>query len=186
MKTVLFIPGGKQYYHTHDYPKTLRAIRKKGYKAVFVHMNWRRSTLPTQVDQLNEIYKKYDPKKTILAGFSWGAMTALVAATAREPKELWLFSLSDHFKEIVEKTPDKISKTRLEVFRRTPLVPLAKKINCKTLMWLGEAEAKEFPTMGMTAKLAHKYIKKSKLVMVPNAPHDVTNTNYVQSIFENI
>lgn len=186
MKTVLFVPGGMQYYNTHDYPKTLNAIRRKGYKVVFVHINWRRATLPGQVEQLNAVYRKYDPKKTILAGFSWGAMTALVAASIRQPKGLWLFSLSDHFKEFIDKTPDRISKTRLKVFRKTPLAPLAKKITCKTLIWLGEAEAKKFPTMDRTAKAVHRQIKHSKLFVIPEAPHDVTDNNYIQAISENI
>lgn len=186
IKNVLFVPGGMQYWHTHDYARVVRTIRKKGYKVVFVPINWRRSVLSRQVEQLNKVYEKYDPKNTILAGFSWGAMTALVAASERMSKELWLFSLSDHFREWVDKTPDRINKTRVNEFRKTSLASVAKKISCKTLIWLGEAEAKEFPTMVGTAKQAHRQIKGSKLIIIPKAPHDVTDDNYIKSISENI
>lgn len=190
MKTVLFLPGGKEYYNTRNYAKVLSAIRKCGYKAVFVPINWRHAVLSTQVEQLNRIYKKHDPKNTILAGFSWGAMTALMAASTRQPKELWLFSLSDHFKEHIEKSSKSVyrfmGKNRLKEFRSTPLAPLAKKISTKTLIFLGEAEAKRWPAMEDTAKQANRQIRESKLFVVPKTSHDVTHENYIQTIIENI
>lgn len=190
MKTVLFVPGGMEYYNTRNYAKVLSTIRKKGYRAVFVPINWKRTVLSGQVEQLNLIYEKYDPKNTILAGFSWGAMTALVAASMRPPKELWLFSLSPHFKEDVETMPKWVHKLfgkhRLKVFRETSFNVLAKKISSKTLVLMGEAEAKKYPQLDKRDKDAIKRIKNSRLVIVPKAPHDVTHKNYLDEIAKNI
>ena len=75
MKTVLLVPGFRQDLKTHDYKALLDAIETKGHKVVFVPILWKRTTIDDWVDQLKRVYEKHDPNETILAGFSYGAMT---------------------------------------------------------------------------------------------------------------
>src|ERR1035437_7799397 len=102
MKTVLFVPGYQEDMKSRDYASTIRAIESQGYEVKFVPINWKRTTIDQWVEELDAEYGKCDPKQTIIAGFSFGAMTAFVTATKRNPFELWLFSLSPYFVEDLE------------------------------------------------------------------------------------
>src|ERR1700745_701040 len=102
MKTVLFVPGYQEDIKSRDYTSTVRTIEKQGYKVKFVPINWVRTTIDNWVDELEAVYSKHDPADTILAGFSFGAITAFVAAVKQNPFELWLFSLSGYFDEDVK------------------------------------------------------------------------------------
>jgi predicted alpha/beta-hydrolase family hydrolase len=54
------------------------------------------------------------------------------------------------------------------------------------LILYGEKEAKKYPRIGNRAEIAHKVIKDSTLIKVPNADHDVTDLNYIASLKEAI
>lgn len=99
MKTVLFVPGYQEDLTSRDYNATIKAIEKRGYKVEFVPIQWTRTTITNWVKELDKAYSNHDQSQTILAGFSYGAMTAFVSATKRNPSELWLFSLSPYFAE---------------------------------------------------------------------------------------
>lgn len=186
MKTVLFVPGFREDINSRDYNSTINAIESRGYKVVFVPINWTRSTLIDWVQELNNVYGNYDPKETILAGFSYGAMTAFMTATERNPSELWLFSLSPYFSDDMPKMRkswlNSIGHRRADVFRALDFNLLAKNINCKTLLFVGEKEVKKYPLLGTRASAAHEQISRSTLTVVANTGHDVANKQYVESI----
>ncbi len=94
MKTVLFVPDFREDLKTRDYNSLLNMFGRKGYTVKFVPIKWQRTTLTEWVAELEHEYAQLDPANTILAGFSYGAMTALVTASHKLPAELWLFSLS--------------------------------------------------------------------------------------------
>ena len=66
---------------------------------LFVPIQWKRTTIIDWEAELNTARKQYRPEDTILAGFSFGSMTALAATSHRNPSELWLFSLSPYFSD---------------------------------------------------------------------------------------
>jgi predicted alpha/beta hydrolase family esterase len=99
VKTVLLLPGNTETLETRDYPGLIKAIEKAGYKVKFIPIKWKYADINDWVAQLHKEYVKHDPKNTILAGFSFGAMTVFVEAARRLPAELWLFSLSPYFAE---------------------------------------------------------------------------------------
>ena len=94
MKTVLFVPGYPEDLDSREYAGTMRAIEKRGYIVVYVPIEWKRRTIDNWVQELENVYTKHDPRNTIFAGFSFGAMTAFTAAAKVNPSELWFFSLS--------------------------------------------------------------------------------------------
>jgi pimeloyl-ACP methyl ester carboxylesterase len=186
MKTVLFVPGFRQSLETDDYIATIKAIQSKGYNVVFVPINWYRTTIDDWVNELSDTYAKYAPSETILAGFSYGAMTVLVEAAQRQPSELWLFSLSPYFSEDIPLLKlawlRTIGKQRTERFWRQSFNSLARKITCKNLLFIGQNEAKKYPYLDKRVNIAHEMLAHNELIRIPNCDHDVTSREYIEGI----
>lgn len=190
MKTVLFAPGFKGTLRGPDHAGLLKTIEAEGYKTVFVPITWERTTIDNWLLDFKKVYAKYDPDSTILAGFSYGAMTVLLAAAERPPAELWLFSLSPWFAEDIPQLKkhwvDMRGKRRMASFGKLHFNQLAPKITSKTLILLGETEAKRWPVMVPRSHAAHTLIKNSRLVMAPGADHNITSPTYIQAISQAI
>lgn len=188
MKTVLFVPGYHEGIHSRDYTTTIQTIEAKGYTVTFVPIEWKRTTITGWVDQLETEYSKHDPAQTILAGFSFGAMTAFVAASRRNPFELWLFSLSPYFSEDLTRKDMKqtwltnLGKSRVAVFDRLVFRDLARTIKSKTLVFAGEQEIVKFPGLGYRCEQASKLIADCQYTVIPGVGHDVANPKYVNAI----
>ncbi len=190
MKTVLFVPGFREDISSRDYKSTIAAIENKGYIVKFVPINWTRTTISDWTSELTKVYSNYDIAETILAGFSYGSMTAFMAAVNNNPYELWLFSFSPYFSDDM---PDmkkswltNIGHRRADSFRKLDFNTLAKSIKCKTLIFVGEVEAKKYPLIDKRAALAYHKIANSKLVVVEGADHDISDKNYISAIVEAI
>lgn len=190
MKTVLFVPGFREDISSRDYKSTITAIESKGYIVKFVPINWARTTISDWTNELNQAYSNYDITETILAGFSYGSMTAFMAATGKNPYELWLFSLSPYFSDDIldmkKSWIANIGHRRADSFRNLDFNTLAKSIKCKTLIFVGGVEAKKSPLVDRRAALAHHKIINSKLVVVEGADHDISDKNYISAIVEAI
>jgi len=186
MKTVLFIPGFREDLKTRDYKSIIKAIESKGYTVQFVPINWQRTVISDWVEELDKVYANYDPKDTILAGFSYGSMTAFMSATKKNPAELWLFSFSPYFSDDMPKLKkswlNNIGHRRADAFRALDFNKLAKAITCKTLIIVGDVEAKKYPLIGNRSRVAHKAIKRSRLITVAGSDHDVTDKSYITAI----
>lgn len=188
MKTVLFVPGYQEDLKSRNYAATIKAIEKRGYKVIFVPIKWSRSTIEHWVDELDAVYATYDPKQTILAGFSYGAMTAFMSATKRNPSELWLFSLSPYFAEDLKSKNMKqtwlkgIGHRRVDAFNKLDFKKLVKSIDCKTLLFTGQLEIDKWPVIGERASTAQKLLKHNKSVVVESAGHDIANEDYIAAI----
>lgn len=189
-KTVLLIPGYTETRHNRNYAKVMRALRAKGYRVRFVPIEWAWTTLHDWMDQLNAVYKKYDPRTTILAGFSFGAMTALMVAAQRPPARLWLFSLSPYFTEFIGVLPQWVlrfmGKKRVAAFRQSSLRKNAQLISAPTLLFYGSKEAQMYPELVRTARRAQRYIPRCRTIIVPDTKHNVTADSYIAAIVKNI
>lgn len=186
-KTVLFLPGFKDNLNSRNYEATINAIRDQGYEVTFVPITWWRTTFTDWAQEFDVIYQQYDPDRTILAGFSYGAMIALEAASIRPPQSLWLFSLSPYFAEDIPKIPvswlRSIGHRRVSAFSKLSFDNLAAKITCPTLLFYGEEES---PAVRSRAENSHELIKNSQLVVVPGVKHDVSNPAYIKAIIGQI
>lgn len=192
MKTVLFVPGFQEDQHFRDYTSAITAIEKRGYKVEFVPINWKRTTIEDWVSELDEAYASHDSDQTVLAGFSYGAMTALISATKRNPSELWLFSLSPYFAKDLRSKNMKptwlkhIGKRRVAAFSKLSFSELAENIRCKTLLFVGQVEANKWPVMKERADEAHKLLKTNELVIIQDVGHDVADHRYIDKIKHSI
>ena len=79
-----------------------------------------------------------------------------------------------------------IGKHRDVAFSKLHFNKLSEKIKCKTLIFVGEAEAKKYPLLDNRTKVANKKIKNSKVIVVPGCKHDVADDRYVEAIRKNI
>lgn len=187
MKTVLFVPGFQEDIKSRDYAKTIKTIEKAGYKVEFVDINWKRTTISHWTKEFKAIYEKYDPKTTVLAGFSYGAMTVFMAATIKSPAELWLFSLSPYFAEdIASETFNKawlkyIGHRREDSFKALSYKKLIKQIDSKIKFFYGEAELTTFPDITYRHEIT-KASTNMQTVLIPGAKHDVASQVYIDAI----
>lgn len=183
MKTLLFIPGFYETLEDRDYAAVLKAFEAKGYKVRFVPLKWRRTTINHWLKEFNETFRGYNPRETILAGFSFGAVTAFLAASERNPAELWLCSLSPYF---ASDNPKKsglkyIGKNRAKTFASIDFPKLAEQIHCPTVIMYGELESEN---LRQRAIKASKHIEHCRLIEVPETKHDIAAKKYIQAIME--
>lgn len=192
MKTVLFVPGSGEDIDSRNYRSVIKAIESRGYKVQFVPITWPRTTINSWVNELESQYEKLDPAQTILAGFSFGAMTAFVMASGKNPCELWLFSLSSYFAEdLASKSQKKtwvnrFGHRRVDAFQALNFKQLARKVHCRTLLFYGQKELDAWPIMAERAVGAHKYLQNSEYIPIPDAGHDVADQLYVAAIAKTI
>ena len=189
-KTVLFVPGFPENETSRNYTATIQAIEKCGYKVRFVPINWKRTVLTDWVAQLNEVYKDYDPDQTILAGFSFGAMTVFVAAAARQPSGLWLFSLSPFFAEDLPNIKSwelkRLGKRRVAVANETSFDVLSQNITCPVRLFVGDDELRRWPEMHFRTYDAAQKIANATLTIIGNIGHDVAHQKYTAAITDSI
>lgn len=188
MKTVLLVPGFKEDLKSRDYKSTIKAIEDSGYKVCFVPIHWDRTAIDDWSRQLKSEYSKYNPKETILAGFSFGAMTVFVNATKQNPSELWLFSLSPYFNEDIHSKNmrkswlNHIGHRRVSAFDKLVFKDLAKSIQCRTLIFAGKTELEKWPGMKTRTLNAKDLILGSTLTVIDTVGHDVSDKLYIDTI----
>ncbi len=187
MKTVLFVPGFMEDYASRDYETLLADIESKGYRAQFVSIAWRRTVIDDWVGELHEVYGTHNPKHTVLAGFSFGALVALLAASQRQPAALWLCSLSPFF---AEDMPDlkvawmhDIGERRAARFRKLSFSAIVPKVGCPILLAGG---ANEVPPVAKRRNQAAEAWPHAVSCVAPDCAHDVTNPHYRQTLLEHI
>lgn len=187
---MLFVPGFRQDITSLDYRGTIKAIEEKGYEVKFVPIHWSRTVLSDWVKELEAEYAKHDSRDTILAGFSFGSLTAMVAASHRGPAELWLFSFSPYFADDIPKMKKSWLKNqgsrRIAEFNKLNLEDYTNMAVPKILIFLGGAEAEKYPLVNRRSILAKKYFKNSKLIRIEDVGHDVGNPRYIAAIKQNI
>jgi pimeloyl-ACP methyl ester carboxylesterase len=188
MVDVLFVPGFRHNAQDleADYAPVTAILTAKGYRTRFVPINWRGTTINGWVNQTQRTYDTCDPRETILAGFSYGAITAAVVAADRPPRELWAWSMSAYFAEDIPGLPkahiDGAGPRRMKAFAKLHFADLAPRITCPTLLILGEKEYVELPTLAKRVTLAHQMINSSRLVIAQDASHNPTDSGYLQAI----
>lgn len=187
MKTVLFIPGFQEDITSRDYRKTIRTIERAGYRVKFVPINWFRTTIEQWVEELNAVYDQHDPADVILAGFSYGAMTAFMAATKRSPAAVWCFSLSPFFSEDLSQVGyfaswlKAIGHRRRESFMKLEFSHLIKTISSNMLFFYGELELKHWTDITYRHSVVKK-VARADEIFIPHAKHDVTSDHYIDAI----
>ncbi len=184
-KTVLFIPGFGEELGSRDYPALLKIYEQAGYVVRFVPLKWSRTTIDRWVEEFNQVYAEYQPSETILAGFSFGAVTAFMAASERVPSQLWLYSLSPYFKGDRPKKSwvSFIGSRRVRTFAAIDFDSRANQITCGAKVFYGDLEGE---ILASRASAAVGALPKGQLIKVLGAGHDATHPNYLAAIQQSV
>lgn len=75
-----------------------------------------------------------------------------------------------------------IGHRRVSAFDKLNFKDLAKTVQCKTLIFAGEAELAKWPDMKARTLSAEKYITESQLSIVNAVGHDVADKRYIDAI----
>jgi pimeloyl-ACP methyl ester carboxylesterase len=185
MKAYL-IPGAFEDLRSKGYRDVLDIYKQKGYEPQFVKITWPRKTFDDYIDEVKNQIPKQELEGSILSGFSWGAMLALIlTAEYQTPKQLLLFSLSPYFSEDfpIRKTFENwAGPRRISAFKKLFMNALAAEIKCPTTIFVGSEEVSKYSDMERRTNEAHKRIKGSRLITVEGAKHDISDPRYLKAI----
>ncbi len=119
-------------------------------------------------------------------GFSYGAVITLVTANILRPDHIYLCSLSPDFKEDVDQMPawikKFIGKRRIADALTRSGVTLAKQLEVPSTIFYGENEGKEFPILKKRCEDTARYAPNSKLVVVREASHNISDPQYIEAL----
>jgi pimeloyl-ACP methyl ester carboxylesterase len=182
MKKVLFVPGMGSTLRNGNYDNLMAAAGGGGRPAEFVPIDWNGTSPNDWLNRLRRVYRRYEPRDVILAGFSMGAVTALRLAAERPPAGLLLCSLSPYFRETVGGIPEEWSIMNAHLVRslgNVSLDALADKVDCTAAVLVGGAE---HGSMYSAAQRAATLIVDASFYAVPGAGHDMLDDRYIDAI----
>jgi len=185
-KTVLFVPGFKESLSSRDYLRVMRGLESCGYDVQIVSIDWERTTVHDWVSQLESEYRKHDPLQTVLAGFSFGAVTAFVAAVNRAPAELWLFSPSPLFAEDLPNIKEwelvQLGKRRVQATKELSFAALTQKIACPVKLFAGSKELSMWPEMRFRFEQIDTQLINVHSVIIDGVGHAIDDRRYIAAI----
>jgi len=185
-KTIFLIPGFTTQMTDTRYQWLVLYLQSKKYTVHAVPITWKNRTVTQNAEEFLNYFNSKKVKNSYVLGFSYGAVIALVTANITDPKKLILCSLSPDFKEDTKTMPDWIRKY-LGVRRFTDnstrsAVILAKSLKAETLILYGEREGINYPQLKKRCEETARLAENSKLIVVKDAPHDISFTAYQQAI----
>jgi len=184
-KVVYVIPGFTEKVNLKGYQQAIKSFKSKNFKVIPIKISWKYNVMSDYVDQFfcQLSHKKSDD--VYLFGFSFGAMIAFISAVKLKPKMLFLCSLSPYFMEdlmFLRTTLKKyVGKKRINDLKMFSFDKLAKDIRCKTLLIIGENEYKLVHNRVLDA---HKKINKSRIIIINNAKHNISQKEYMNKVHE--
>lgn len=189
-KTVLFAPGFPESRSDRDYDSLLSELQKVGYETEFVDIDWQDTTQEDWASQIMKVYEKYDPEEVILAGFSFGAIAALMTALRRPPYQLWLFSLSPLFAEYYDYwTPENwkvIGERQRELCRETSLKEVLSSVKSPIAAFMGSDEPQKFPDIKLVFDQVVSANSRNSGYVAAGAGHAVDHPNYINEVIKRV
>lgn len=165
-------------------------IRNSGWKPIEVPVTWNHHTLSQNAKEFISFYNQHKGDKNQILGFSYGAVISLLTANEICPDKMYLCSLSPDFAEDKDTMPawlkKYIGKNRLDDMTTRSAVTLAKNLKVPTVIFYGEKEAVDFPSMKKRAEETTKFAKNARLIVVPNANHAIDGEEYKESLLANL
>lgn len=149
-------------------------------------IDWSNTTPKQWVWQAEQMYNHYDQKDVILAGFSFGAVSAFMLAAKRVPGELWLFSLSPLFAEDAalwtEEDYVEVGDLILSEAKTTSFRELARSVTCPVKLFAGSDELREWSDMKHRFDDASRTLADCEAVIIEGVGHEIENVKYVEAV----
>lgn len=185
-KTIFLIPGFKTQIKDPLYKELVSYLEKKNYTVQPVPITWNNRTLTKNAVEFNNYFEKNKGKVNYVLGFSYGAVISLMTAKIIKPDKLILCSLSPDFKEDSKMMPGWLIKyigvNRYLDTKTRSANNLAKSLDVETVILYGEKEGADYPQLKKRSEEIAKHSKKTKLIVVKNAPHDISFPTYIEAL----
>ena len=180
------IPGnGESYTRQKGYNKIAGYFKEKGIEPRHIEINWKKEG-PINFNDYNkeflaQVEKIKGKKEVYVLGFSFGAVIAFLTAQKIKPTALILCSLSPYFREDMEVIKPKWKSWWNKNFVNSnySFDEFVSKINSKTYVMVGDQED---TSVIKRAKDTKSKITDSKLVVIKNAKHKISQKEYLEAI----
>lgn len=185
-KVFFLVPGFKEQASDPQYQWLVRHIKKAGWTVVKAPVEWDRTTISKNAQDFVLFFNAHKGQENHVLGFSYGAVIALLTANQLKPKKTYLCSLSPDFKEDTNSMPlwlkKYIGKKRLtDVETRSGRV-FAKQLSAPSIIFYGEEEKRESPSLKRRCEETARYAKNSRLVVIKGAPHKIDHPQYMEAL----
>lgn len=189
-KTFFLIPGFGMQISDNMYSWLVSFLEESNFKVIAVPVTWSRRTVSQNAADFLIYFNLHKTEENYILGFSYGAVIALLTAEQTKPNTLFLCSLSPDFVEDRATMPKDITKyigkKRYLDTKTRSAHTLAKKLKVKTIIFYGEQEALKFPSLKKRAEETVSMAKNVKLIVVSDAPHDISYPTYQTAIKKQI
>lgn len=169
-----------------QYSWLISYLEEKEYDVFPVPVSWNHTTITKNSADFVTFYNAHKSHNNYVLGFSYGAVIAFMTANITMPKEMILCSLSPDFVEDSEVMPvwlkKYIGKKRFMDTKTRSGKKLAKSLAVETVILYGEKEGKDYPQLKKRCEETSRLAMNSTLVVVKNAPHDISSPAYVEAI----
>ena len=186
MKTFFIVPGFRQDPRSRSFKWLKDFLTKKGFRVVIVPITWDRRVMSDHVKEFCMIYHTEKSNVNYVLGFSYGAVATLMTANQLKPKKIFLCSLSPDFREDFSAMRPWIRRyigmNRVKDLKKRSAVAIAKTLKVPSVVFYGEAEGKKYPQLKKRCTETAMLAKKSKLVVVKDAPHAVYHPEYQRAL----
>lgn len=187
MKKIFIIPGFKQKINDTSFLWLKNFLKKNDFEALMFSVDWNYKTMADYVYEFKQFYDKNKSKKNnYILGFSYGAVIGLMTANDLKPTKVYLCSLSPDFKEdLINMKPwilKYIGKRRINEIKNRSGREIAKGLGTSVVIFYGEKEAEKFPDIKKRCEETAHYAKNTKLIVVKNAPHDISHPEYILAL----
>jgi len=185
-KTIFIIPGFKEQISDTNYRWLVSYLKDNDYVVHPVLITWNNRTVTQNAQEFLDFFELHKTENSYVLGFSYGAVIALMTAKIVNPEKLILCSLSADFKEDTNSMPVWLRKyigvNRYEDTKNRSSVKLAKSLETDTIIFCGEKESVDYPQLLKRCEETAELAKKSILIMVKEAPHDISFPTYQAAI----
>ncbi len=178
----LLIPGFGESPADKQYRIIRKSLEDAGWNVVPVRIKWERTTLTSWLEQTRSVAKKH-PHLDTLFGFSFGALIALVLKAELRPRTVIAASPSPYFREQLKLLPPlaekMLGKKRMADFKNYPIAIVTHGPRVRVRIIVGEVD---FPLLiSESRKLKTLMGGAATHTLVPKAPHDLGDPNYLDA-----
>ncbi len=185
-KIFFIVPGFKTQAKNNSYKWLVKFLEDRGVGVIKTLVSWNYKTLSENAVEFVEFYNKHKTTENYVLGFSYGAVITLLTANLLKPKMIYLCSISPDFSEDSNSIEPWLKRyigakryadTKTRSGRR-----IAKELLVPSIVFYGEKEGKEYPSLKNRCEETSRLAKNSKLIIVKNSPHQIDFPEYVNAI----
>lgn len=179
---LFLLPGFRFTCQKQGYQVLVTNLKNK-YTMVECNINWSYTTIDNWVAEF--LAKNKVSNNDTVLGFSYGAMTALVASQKMPPKNLILCSMSPFFSKDINTLPSKWIKNtgpkRIKAFLKTHFDDISKNNKINYYLTIGDKELSSWPVMKSRFEKTKEKLIPKKSIVIPDNKH-VFNNQYASLV----